>query len=440
MAKRILLTTTGSLGDLHPFMAIGLALLARGHIVTIATSKSYQPKVEQTGLKFAPMGPHLSIDDVAMIQRVMDQRKGPEYLIRRIIYPSVPAAYKEVMVAAGRADIIVTHPITYAAQIAAEKTGLPWISTVTAPFIFFSRFDPPVLAPAPFLAKLRALGPTANGLILGLGRATTRHWMAPVASFRRSQGLPSGSNPLFEGQHSPQRVLALFSGVMGEAQADWPPQTLITGFPFYDHAVHEQGLDPDLERFLDAGAAPVVFTLGSSAVNHAGAFYPESLGAIRQLGCRAVLLAGNNRIAGPLPRETAIFPYAPFSRVFPRASAIVHQGGIGTCAQALAAGRPMLVVPYAFDQPDNAARLERLGVARVIARSKYSAKRASAELGHLLANVAYAAKGAAIARRIAGEDGARSASDVIENHALGLAAEASPARRFQPPEGSGTWL
>jgi UDP:flavonoid glycosyltransferase YjiC (YdhE family) len=423
MAKRILMTTTGSLGDLHPFMAIGLALLSRGHAVTIATGRVYQQKVEQAGLRFAPMGPHLSLDDSGMIQRVMDQRKGPEYLVRKIIYPSVPAAYEEVMEAARGADIMVTHPITYAAQIAAEKTGLPWISTVTAPMVFFSRFDPPVLAPAPFLAKLRALGPAVNGVILGLGRASTRHWMAPIGKFRRLQGLPTGRNPLFEGQYSPQRVLALFSGVMGKQQVDWPPQTLVTGFPFYDQAGHEQGLDADLERFLDSGPPPVVFTLGSSAVQHAGAFYQESLGAIRQLGCRAVLLAGNNRIAGPLPSATAIFPYAPFARIFPRASAIVHQGGIGTCAQALAAGRPMLVVPYAFDQPDNAARLERLGVARVIPRSKYSAKLASAQLGHLLADSAYATRAQEVARIIAAEDGVRTACDAIENHPQALAAE-----------------
>jgi len=435
---RILLTTTGSLGDLHPFMAIGLGLRARGHHVTLATSRSYQLKIERVGLRFAPMGPHLSLDDAALIQRVMNPRQGPEYLVRKIMLPAVPEAFKEVKAAAADADLIVTHPITYGAQIAAEKTGLPWVSTVTAPFIFFSRYDPPVLAPAPFLAKVRGLGPAVNGLVLGLGRAATRHWMAPMARFRRSLGLPPDRNPLFAGQHSPQRVLALFSRVMGEAQPDWPPQTRITGFPFYDQAGHEQGLDPDLERFLDAGPAPVVFTLGSSAVNHAGAFYQESLAAIRQLRCRAVLLAGNNRLAGPLPAETAVFPYAAFSRIFPRASAIVHQGGIGTSAQALAAGKPMLVVPFAFDQPDNAARLQRLGVARVIIHSKYSAERARKELGHLLATTAYGENAAALARAIAREDGVRTACDVIASHSPASTTNAASAGHEHPAAGQST--
>jgi len=109
-------------------------------------------------------------------------------------------------------------------------------------------------------------------------------------------------------------------------------------------------------------------------------------------------------------------PYAPFSKIFPRAAAIVHQGGIGTCAQALASGRPMLVVPFAFDQPDNAARLQRLGVARAIPRKHYTARRTSSDLEHLLTDPAYAARAAAAARRIAGENGVRTACDAIENH------------------------
>jgi UDP:flavonoid glycosyltransferase YjiC (YdhE family) len=322
------------------------------------------------------------------------------------------------MEAARECDLIVTHPITFAAQIAAEKTGMPWVSTVTAPLSFFSSFDPSVIALYPWLIELRALGPAYFGTLKKLGRIKTRFWLAPITRFRASVGLPPGQDPIFEGQHSPQRVLALFSPLMGAPQPDWPPQTLVTGFPFYDQAEHGQGIDPDLERFLAAGSPPVVFTLGSSAVHRAGDFYHESLAAIRRLGCRAVLLVGSNSFQEPLPAETVAFPYAPYSKIFPRAAVVVHSGGMGTCAQALAAGRPMLVVPFAFDQPDNAARLQRLGVARAIPRKHYTAKRAHSELGHLLAQPAYAARACEAAGRIAEENGARAACAAIENHPL----------------------
>jgi rhamnosyltransferase subunit B len=336
-------------------------------------------------------------------------------LIRQILYPAVPATYAEVMDASRGCDLIVTHPITFAAQIAAEKLGLPWVSTVTAPLSLSSKYDPPVLAPAPFLAKLRGLGPGVNGLILRLGQAaTTRRWMKPIAEFRATLGLARGGDPLFDGQHAPQAVLAMFSRVMAEPQPDWPGQTRIIGFPFYDQVEHGQGLDGELERFLDAGPPPVVFTLGSTAVFDAGTFYRESAAAVKRLGRRAVLLLGANTVPGPLPVGTVAFAYAPYSKILPRAACVVHQGGIGTCGQTLAAGRPMLVMPYGFDQPDNAARLQRLGVGRTIRRKDYTARRAAAELDRLLTDASYAEKSAEAARRVAAEDAVGMACDCVE--------------------------
>jgi rhamnosyltransferase subunit B len=412
--KRILLATTGSLGDLHPILAIGLGLRDRGHTAIIASSDLYREKVIRAGLEFAPMGPHLGTPSTVLIRELFDPIRGPERLIRRILYPNVPAAYAEVVDALRGCDLVVTHPITFAAQIAAEKLGLPWVSTVTAPLSLPSRYDPPVYLPAPLLEKLRGLGPGVNGFLLRIGRSVTRPWMKPITQFRASLGMPRGEDPIFEGQHSPRCVLAMFSRVMAEPQPDWPVQARAIGFPFYDQAEHGQELDGELARFLDSGPPPVVFTLGSSAVFDPGTFYQESAAAVKRLGCRAVLLAGANTIAGPLPAGTLAVAYAPYSKILPRAACVVHQGGIGTCGQSLAAGRPMLVMPYAWDQPDNAARLRRLGVARTIGRKNYTAGRAAAELDRLLNDADYAKKAAEVACLIAEEDAVRSACDSIE--------------------------
>ena len=141
---------------------------------------------------------------------------------------------------------------------------------------------------------------------------------------------------------SPELVLATFSSVMAAPQPDWPPQTVQTGFPFYEGESGNAGLDPALSAFLDAGDPPLVFTLGSSAVMDAGGFYAESAEAARHLGRRALLLVGRDPRNRPakLPAGVVAFEYAPYSQVFPRAAAIIHQGGIGTTAQALRAGRP----------------------------------------------------------------------------------------------------
>jgi len=242
-------------------------------------------------------------------------------------------------------------------------------------------------------------------------------WAEPVRQLRRDIGLPPGANPIFEGQHSPELTLALFSKVLGAPQPDWPPNTHVTGFAFYDRLEKHQGLTLELARFLDAGPAPIVFTLGSSAVMDARDFYRQSAAAAVQLGQRAVLLIGRdpaNIPAAPLPAGVIAAEYAPYSEIFPRATAIVHQGGVGTTAQALRAGRPMLVVPFAHDQPDNAARVERLGVARQVSRRAYRAGRVASELRKLLDDPSYAARSAEVGRQIQSEDGVSTACNLIE--------------------------
>ena len=225
---------------------------------------------------------------------------------------------------------------------------------------------------------------------------------------------PNG-HPLFEGQHSPSCVLALFSRLLAVKQPDYPPQTVITGFPFYD-APSQHPTDPELLRFLDAGEPPIVFTLGSAAVWIADDFYAVSMAAARALGRRALLLAGGNAadIRAHAPDGIAVFDYAPHSTVMPRAGVIVHQGGIGTTAQALRAGRPMLVVPFGQDQPDNARRVVGLGVARTIPRGGYRIDRVVRELSALLSDPGYAERALGVGDQVRAERGTATACDAIE--------------------------
>jgi UDP:flavonoid glycosyltransferase YjiC (YdhE family) len=151
-------------------------------------------------------------------------------------------------------------------------------------------------------------------------------------------------------------------------------------------------------------------------------FYRDSLQAARILEIRAVLLAGKdprNRTAATPSDNIAVFEYLPYSKIFPRAAAVVHHGGIGTTAQALYAGRAMLVVPFAFDQPDNAFRVHRLGVARIIRRQKYSAGRAAEELKILLENLQYSKTAQELGRAVRSENGQESARNAI-NEVIGL--------------------
>jgi UDP:flavonoid glycosyltransferase YjiC (YdhE family) len=414
---RIILATFGSLGDLHPYIAIALALKARGHETTIATSSFYRQKIESLGIGFRAVRPELPTPEAnqELIRRVMDHRTGLECIIREIIMPPLRESFEDTLAATREADLLISHPLALTARLVAEKTGVAWASTVLQPISFVSIYDPPVMAQAPWFAKLRFLGPGFHRVLFGLGRRRISSWCDSWHRLRADIGLaPTGDNPFFEGQHSPRLVLALFSHLLGDRQRDWPAQTVITGFALFDQD-HEEEMPAELSRFLDDGPPPIVFTLGSSAVHDAGRFYEESATAAARLGQRAVLLVGKDNANRPasVPAGVVAFTYAPFSELFPRALAIVHQGGVGTTAQAMRAGRPTLVMPYAHDQPDNAARMVRLGIGRTISRRDYTARRAAWELKQLLApRHLHCARD--VGERLQKENGAEAAANALE--------------------------
>ncbi|SIN72707.1 UDP:flavonoid glycosyltransferase YjiC, YdhE family [Singulisphaera sp. GP187] len=417
-ARRIVLATFGSLGDLHPFIALAKELQARGHVPVIATSAYHRERIERQGIEFYPVRPDLLDVETKpeFFRELMDRKKGSENVIRQVFMPSLRESYDDLRQAVQGADLLVSHMIAFAGPIVAETTGIPWISAVLSPISLLSKHDPSVPPQAPWLRHLRSLGPRFHGSLHGLARLTLRKWTEPVQHLRQELGLPAGADPLFEGGTSPTCMLVFFSKVLGEPQPDWPSQAVQTGFAFFDD-VQATGMTAELKQFLSAGPPPIVFTLGSSAVMDAGTFYERSRAAAEQLDRRAVFLIGidpRNLPREPLPESMLALEYAPYSELFPRASAIVHQGGVGTTAQALRAGRPMLVVPWAHDQPDNAYRVCRLGVARTLTRDRYTVRRAATALRHLLDEPTHITRASEVGRIVRAEEGAASACLAIE--------------------------
>lgn len=404
----------GSLGDLHPFLALGLGLAARGHEVVFAAAEFYRPRIERLGFALHPMRPAITPDDADKMAYWMDARKGPERVLREFVLPALPETYEDLSHALVGADFVAAGELVYAAGIAAEKRALPWAFVALSPLSFFSVYDPPVPPPFPALGRLRSLGPAVNGAIVRFGQRVTRPWGEPIHRLRRELGLPPVEHPFFAGKYSPHLVLALYSRLLGPPQPDWPTSAVQTGFVFYDRDETGADLPEELARFLAQGEPPLVFTLGSAAVGAAGDFFTQSAEAATLLGRRAVLLVGDNPPPQRLPAGIVTAPNAPFSQLFPHAAAIVHQGGVGTSAQGLRAGRPTLIVPWSHDQPDNAARLVRLGTSRTVHRKRYTAKRAARELASLLEDPVYARKATEAAEVIQKEDGVKAACDAIE--------------------------
>jgi len=420
---RIVLNTFGSFGDLHPYLALAIELRKRGHQSVIGTAEVYRTKVEAEGVEFAPVRPDVGelLNDPDSIAKLWHPKTGSEFLIRDYVMPRVEQSYEDLLAACHGADLLLTHVAGYAGPVVAEKLGMRWLSVALQPIIFFSRYDAPMLPVAPWLKRVYGDGGWLFSLLMRLGRPKLMSWAKPLVRLRQRLGLPPlNANPLLEGQFSPFGTLAFFSEHFAKPQPDWPPHVNMTGFISYDKRGEGFGESSGdgLARFLESGPAPVLFTLGSSAVMNPGSFYRESLEAARILGVRAVLLTGTldrHQFPQSPPESIHFADYAPYSEIMPRAAAIVHQGGIGTTAQALRAGRPTIVVPWSHDQPDSAERLRKLGVSRTIRRSAYTRHRAARELKRLLSDDRYTKQAAALRAKLAATDGLARAACAVES-------------------------
>ena len=407
MSKRILFATYGSLGDLHPYIALALALKQRGHHPLIASFGIHRAAVEAEGITFATLRPDIEqfggVADV--VRRLFFSRDGPACMVKDMFMPHIRASYEDLDRAAANCDLIVTHPLSFAGPLIAQKRGLPWVSSILSPMSLMSCIDPPLIGPAPWMKSLRKLGVAPYRAAFNLARLVGRRWEQPLHALRAELNLPPAPPAQFEGQYSPLLNLALFSPLLATPQTDWPVNTVLCGFPHYDGKPADPSLQTRLREFLAAGEPPLVFGLGSSAVMIAGDFWHHAIAAAQALGRRAILLTGATpSLPENLPSTIAAFDYLPYSAVFPLACAVIHQAGIGTFAQALAAGHPQLIVPVAFDQPDNAERAVKLGAARALPFRKVTPARLTGELELLLSDKRYANNAAAVAAKIRQED------------------------------------
>ncbi|MGI8494586.1 MAG: glycosyltransferase [Pyrinomonadaceae bacterium] len=413
---KIVLATFGSLGDLHPMLALGLELRQRGHEIKIATMEAYREKIDLLKFKFHPMRPDIDPDNRRLARDVMDAKTGTELLLKEILIPNVRAMYEDLTEAVAGEDLLISGEVVFAADSVAQKTGIKWITTSLAPASFLSAHDPFVPPTAQWLRHFRFLGSHFHGAVYSVVRRMIKGWLAPYREFRREIGLDENHDPVFDDKFSKFLHLALFSRVLSKPQPDWHRPTLQCGFCFYD-GVDDMGKMPEkLDEFLEMGEAPIIFTLGSAAVMDARDFFEESAKAARILGRRAVMLYGIfNEPPKDLDENIVGFDYAPYSLIFPKAVCVVHQGGVGTTSQVLRAGRPHLIMPYSHDQPDNAARCVRLGAARAISRDNYTGETAAKELREILTNDHFQSRAAEIKKIVIAEHGTRTACDAIED-------------------------
>jgi len=412
---KILLVAIGSSGDVHPLIGVGCALRNRGHDVTIVSSVHFERQVTGASLGFIGVGTEEEYEaitsDPALMQPIRGTKRVIEYCCVRTIRDiyDIIAQHDEP----GR-TVVISCALAVGARIAQEHLDVPLITTILQPMMFRSTHATPRYDWLPMGAWTPAF---IKSLAFRAADVYADSIAAPATNaFRKELGLPPARRLFHHWWMSPQRVIGLFPEWYGPMQPDWPANTTLTGFPLYDGG-DTTPIPVEAQEFFDNGDPPIVFTPGT-AMRFGKRFFTSAAEACAILGRRGVLLSRfTEHIPSKLPPGVVHFDYLPLGRVLKRAAAMVHHGGMGTLAQTLRAGIPHLVMPMSIDQPDNAARLRRLGVADSLTPRRFRPEAVAGKLQRLLSSSEVKAACRRVARRFEDCDARTQTCEVIESFA-----------------------
>lgn len=400
---KAILTPVGSDGDVLPFVGVGVELARRGHDVVVIANEQFEPIVRRAGLPFGACGTSEQFRAVVFARSLVELRRAAREMfdsISRDLHRVVSAHYSP------GETVLVAHVLACGARIVHELDAAPLATLVLSPAALFSAQDPPVYIP-PLAAR-------ANGwLNRGIGwllHTIVEHEAGRVVNpYRASLGLSRERLLRPRGN-----LVAMFPEWFGPRAPDWPDALVLAGFPLHGTlTLHDRGV----EDFLGAGSAPVVFTTGTGLVN-VRRILDAAVDACQRLGMRGVLLTRFlEQVPERLPESVRHFSYVDLGPLLARAVALVHHGGIGTCARGLAAGVPQVIVPYGFDQFDNTARLESLGVATSSPWRGVTGRALAGKLRALIEAPSVTARVRALAERLRGTNGIDVACDAIERWA-----------------------
>jgi rhamnosyltransferase subunit B len=380
---RFICVPLGSSGDINPLVWLGRLLADRGHDVVMVMQAAMAESGRRAGLRTLETGSAEAQEAVVRNPDLWHPNRAFQVLARHFpiwARETLPAIRGEIV--PGR-TVLIGAGIAFGARIIAEADHVPLVTAQLQPCVFMSPHDCPVLMRGMERLKRRPLW--LRRLAFRLGAWETDRLLArPINALRRELGLNRPVRGIMKRWwFSPDMVLGLFPEWYGPRQPDWPSQVVLTRFPLNDEGAW-RAVPESLEAFLRSGPPPVLLTPGSANL-HAQEFFAAGVAASARLGRRALLVTPfKEQLPSPRPADAAHFEYLAFGSVFPRCAAVVHHGGIGTCAQGMAAGVPQLLMAMAYDQPDNGWRLRQFGVGDYLYSRNFEPNRVAAALRNLL--------------------------------------------------------
>lgn len=411
---QLVLTTHGSSGDLNPFLALGTGLQARGHSVHFALSPPLAALAEQAGFSVHALAPDAPLTAQAAIYARGSSVGSLKAAVQQAILPTLSQKVMDLQAACAGADLLVAASLQLPASLVADMSGIPWASVAVAPLALPSaQFSP---SPLPFAPPL--LRPLMNQIAWRVGAQLLRPIADPaVNALRAERGLGPRRDLLLTGNLSPDLIAVAVSPAFLPRPPDWPTHAVTTGFCFWDTAGDWQP-PPALNAFLAQPGPIVAVSSGSQSLDvqtSFATFFRTSVAAIRAVGARSLILgAPPGTLPEPELPDTLALPYAPFSLIYPHCAAVIHHGGIGTTAQALRAGVPMLLAPWGFDQFFIADQVAQLGAGRMISRRQYTTRRVREQLRAVLDVPSYQHHAQQLSAQIRRENGVGTLCDALE--------------------------
>lgn len=346
---KILLAATGTAGNVLPFVGLGKCLRERGHQVLLAAGGNCRSMAERENIEFFNLDPPAGALSFDIAHRDAGGKEMGKQLLEEGIY-QIQHVYRWIKEQYVPGHTVVACPgWLFGGRIAEEHLGIPLASVCLQPMMLRTTDDKRIPR---FLARM-----LDRIIDVFVDMALAK----PLNEFRSSLGLSRISRVMNRWWFSPQTILGLYPDWFSPIPSEWKAQTILTGFPYYD-AMTDRSNIGDVQAFLDAGPPPLVFSQ-ASLIKDAKGYFSTCAAIAKEMKHRAILLTAHpEHLPKPLPNDVVSFGFVPVSDVLPRAAAFIHHGGVGSIAQALAAGVPQLTVPGFLDQPDNCRRLLKLGV------------------------------------------------------------------------------
>jgi UDP:flavonoid glycosyltransferase YjiC (YdhE family) len=415
---RISIITLGSRGDVQPYVALGTALMAAGHTVTLGTHDEFEPFIRSYGLAFAPLaGNPREIVQSERGKAWLESQANPVRFFRglkELTDDLLDQVAADTIRACADADLIMASTLgLFAAGHVAEARNIPFIPAPLQPIepswqVGQSMFP---LAPRwlPFGSAYKRLTFTASSVLM---------WQlfgSRINQMRRDTlNLPQTSRHAWRPKHD-QTVLYGFSRHVLPKASDWRANAHVTGYWFLDE---EPGWTPPagLLDFLDAGPKPVYVGFGSMSDRNPEAVRSLVLKALDASRQRAVILTGwGGMSAENLPDHVFAVRSIPHAWLFQRMAAVVHHGGAGTTAAGLRAGVPSLLIPFFADQHFWADRVRQLGVGPApIPRKRLTADALAAALTQATQDSTMQSRAARLGQQIRDENGKERAAALVD--------------------------